>query len=341
MTAVCQGINGAGVLDYVAAWYIKAAQYIQVNPSVPVAYVSTNSITQGEQVAILWQALMTADQPVHIHFAHRTFRWSNEGKGVAAVHCVIIGFGLQAPKLCRLFHYEEITGEAKEIQANKINPYLVAAPMVFIDRRRKPLCKSAPEMMNGGKPTEGGNLLLTSEEATLIRSNDPIAAKYIRPFLMGDEFINGIERYCLWLKDSTANDRKASPEIQRRILAVKAMRSESTKPATQKLADVPYLFGEIRIPTSSSYLAVPKVSSERRAYVPIGYLDGSVICGDKLFFLTETTLYHFGVLCSAMQNAWMRTVCGRLKSDYSYSNTIVYNNFPWPESVSPAAQVNF
>ena len=155
---------------------------------------------------------------------------------------------------------------------------------------------------------------------------------------MGDEFINGIERYCLWLKDSTAGDRKASPEIQNRIKKVEAMRLASPKIATQKLAAMPYLFGEIRVPVSPQYLAVPKVSSERRQFVPIGYLDGSVICGDKLFFLTDTSLYHFGILCSSMHNAWMRTVCGRLKSDYSYSNTIVYNNFPWPETMTTAQQ---
>lgn len=362
LSAVCQGMNGAGVLDYVAAWYVKAARYIAweipLDPpftkgeefvpatSVPhfekgrlggisVAFVSTNSITQGEQVAVLWRPLMTGEHPIRIHFAHRTFRWSNEGKGVAAVHCVIVGFAGRGEKFFALtpiiYDYgDDINGDPTAIIASNINPYLVDAPTVFVDKRRKPLCAGVPEMTRGSSPVDGGNLLLTAEEAASVRANDSIAAKYIRPFLMGEEFINGIERYCLWLKDSTAADRKDSPEIQRRMQAVKLMRLASTKAATQKLADAPYLFGEIRVPVSAQYLAVPKVSSERRQFVPIGYLDGAVICGDKLFFLTESSLYHFGILSSTMHNAWMRTVCGRLKSDYSYSNTIVYNNFPWP-----------
>lgn len=338
LTLVFKEMKSAGVLDYVAAWYVKAHCYIQANPAVPVAFVSTNSITQGEQVAVLWQPLMTGEHPVHIHFAHRTFRWSNEGKGVAAVHCVIIGFGLQKLASCRLFDYADIAGEALETTAKQINPYLVDAPIVFIEKRRKPLCVNVPEMTRGSSPVDGGNLLLTADEAKSIKTSDEIAAKCIRPYLMGDEFINGIDRYCLWLKDSTANDRKASPEIQRRMQAVKTMRIASRKVPTQKLAETPYLFGEIRVPMSANYLAIPKVSSERRQFVPIGYLDGSVICGDKLFFLTETTLFHFGMLCSTMHNAWMRAVCGRLESRYSYSNTIVYNNFPWPSAITELQQ---
>ncbi len=333
LEGVFKGVKGAGVLDYVCAWYGKAADYIQANPNVPVAFVSTNSICQGEQVTLLWGYLLA--KGIRIQFAHRTFRWSNEGRGVAAVHCVIVGFGLHEPKQRMIYDYgDNIAGEPTGTIASNINPYLVDAPTVLIEKRTKPICQGVPVMMNGGKPTEGGNLLLTSEEAEAIRAKDQIAAKYIRPFLMGDEFINGIDRYCLWLKDSTAADRKASPEIQRRMQAVKAMRLASPKVATQKLAETPYLFGEVRVPLSPNYLAIAKVSSERRQFVPIGYLDGQVICGDKLFFLTETELFHFGMLCSTMHNAWMRTVCGRLKSDYSYSNTIVYNTFPWPDTPS-------
>ena len=352
LALVFHGMNGAGVLDLVAAWHIKAARYIQANPSVPVAFVSTNSLTQGEQVAILWTELLKLN--IKLHFAHRTFQWSNEGRGVAAVHCVIMGFcrdaiyrvssstdAIYAPSStdainrvstgCRLFDYgDNIKGEPIEIKATQINPYLVDAPTVLIDKRRKPLNPDVPEMMNGGKPTEGGHLLLSQTEADDIQKNDPIAAKYIRPFLMGDEFINNIPRYCLWLKDSTASDRLHSPEIKKRMEQVKAMRLASPKVATQKLAATPYLFGEIRI-SASRYLAIPKVSSENRFYIPIGYLDAEVICGDKLFFVPNASLFHFGILTSHMHNAWMRTVAGRLKSDYSYSNTIVYNNFPFPE----------
>ncbi|MCX7112531.1 MAG: class I SAM-dependent DNA methyltransferase [Proteobacteria bacterium] len=330
---VFRGMKGAGVLDYVAAWYIKAAEYIQANPDVPVAFVSTNSICQGEQVALLWGHLLA--QGIKIHFAHRTFRWGNEGRGVAAVHCVIVGFGLREPKQRVLYDCgDSIAGEPTAINACNINPYLVDAATVLFERRSKPICEGIPEMGNGGKPTEGGNLLLSQEEVDTIQQNDPIAAKYIRPFLMGEEFINNIPRYCLWLKDSTAEDRINSPVIKERIQKVRAMRLASRKVPTQKSAEVPYLFGEIRVPNSPSYLAIPKVSSERRRYIPIGYLDSSVICGDKLFFLPDAGLYYFGTLCSTFHNAWMRTTCGRLKSDYSYSNTIVYNNFPWPASPS-------
>lgn len=329
---VFQGVNGAGVLDYVAAWYIKAADYIAPAPSIPVAFVSTNSITQGEQVTVLWRELIK--RGVHIRFAHRTFRWSNEGKGVAAVHCVIVGFGLQDPEQCTLFDYSnDITGEPISKTAKNINPYLVDAATLFIDKRRRPLCPEVPEMVKGSQPTDGGHLLLTTEEAGTIQQNDPIAAQYIRPFLGAEEFINSLPRYCLWLKDSTAADRKASPEIQSRMQAVKAMRLASPKIPTQKLADQPYLFGEIR-QSDHPYLLIPSVSSEQRQFVPIGYLQADVIASNLVFMLPNANLYHFGILCSTIHNAWMRTVCGRLKSDYRYSNTIVYNNFPWPSALS-------
>ncbi len=332
MTAVFAGIEGAGVLDYVAAWYVKAAAYVKDNPAVPVAFVSTNSICQGEQVGILWKHLLA--QGVTIHFAHRTFRWSNEGRGVAAVHCVIVGFGLDTPKHRTLFDYgDDIAGDPVRIAAKHINPYLVDAPTVLVDKRRKPLCVGVPEMIYGSKPTDGGHLLLSPEEADAIRHSDPIAAKYIHPFLGADEFINNLPRYCLWLTDSTAQDRKDSPEIQHRIQAVKAMRLASPKVPTQKLAATPYLFGEIR-QTDNPYLLVPSVSSEQRQFVPIGYLPPTVIASNLVFMLPNASLTHFGVLCSTMHNAWMRTVCGRLKSDYRYSNTIVYNNFPWPAPLS-------
>ncbi len=329
LTLVCQGINGAGVLDYVTAWYIKATDYIKQSPAMPVAFVSTNSICQGEQVGILWRYLFS--QGVQLYFAHRTFRWSNEGRGIAAVHCVIVGFGLSEPKQRLIFD-----GDTKT-EAKNINPYLVDAPTVFIEKRRKPLCPGVPEMVYGSKPTDGGHLLLTPDEAEAIRQNDPIATKYIRQFLGAEEFINSGERYCLWLKDSTATDRKASPEIQRRIKKVETMRLASPKIPTQKLAETPYLFGEIR-QTDQPYLLIPSVSSEQRQFVPIGYLLADVICGNANFMLPNASRYHFGILCSTMHNAWMRTVCGRLKSDYRYSNTIVYNNFPWPETSKDSQQ---
>ena len=326
---VFKGIDGAGVLDYVAAWYVKAAAYIKANSSVPVAFVSTNSICQGEQVGLLWGYLLK--QGIHIHFAHRTFRWSNEGKGVAAVHCVIVGFGISEPVQPTIFDYgDDISGFPVSVAVRNINPYLVDAPPVFIEKRRKPICSGVPNMVKGSQPTDGGHLLLSADEVEFIKQNDPIAAKYIRPFLGAEEFINNLHRYCLWLKESTAQDRKDSPEIQRRIKLVKAVRLSSPKIPTQKLADTPYLFGEIR-QTNQPYLLIPSVSSEQRNFVPIGYFEPDVIASNLVFMLPNASLYHFGILCSTFHNAWMRTVCGRLESRYRYSNTIVYNNFPWPQ----------
>lgn len=351
LAEVFSDVPGAGVLDYVAGWYAKAALYIQGHESISVAFVSTNSITQGEQVAVLWRPLLTdgqlAGQPyrrVHIHFAHRTFRWSNEGRGIAAVHCVIIGFGLRPFESCRLYDYETLTGEPEERIVRRINAYLVDAPEVFIEKRKKPVQSDCPEMVYGSKPTDGGHLLLTADEANWISTNDPIAAKYLRRFLGAEEFINNLPRYCLWLVDSTAQDRAASPEIQRRMAGVRIMRQSSPKLHTQKIADVPYLFGQIRR-TGSTYLIIPRHSSEQRSFLPVGHSDDRTICGDANFVLPNAGLFEFGVLCSTHHNAWMRAVCGRIKSDYRYANTIVYNNFPWPSAdeaqrdrVSKAAQ---
>jgi type I restriction-modification system DNA methylase subunit len=228
LALVFQGMNGAGVLDLVAAWHVKAARYIQENKKIAVAFVSTNSLTQGEQVAVLWSELLKLK--VKLHFAHRTFCWSNEGRGVAAVHCVIMGFGLQEPSSYRLFDYgDDIKGEPTEIKATQINPYLVDAPTVLIEKRRKPLSANALEITKGSQPTDGGNLLLSQEEADEIRKTDPIAAQYIKPFLGSEEFINNIPRFCLWLKNSTGTDRTKSPEIKKRMEAVKKMRLESSK----------------------------------------------------------------------------------------------------------------
>jgi hypothetical protein len=331
---VFEGMKGAGVLDYVAAWHITAAKYIQENQTIRIAFVSTNSLTQGEQVAILWAELLKLK--IRLHFAHRTFKWTNEGRGIAAVHCVILGLGLQKLKQYRIFDYgNNISGEPIEIKATQINPYLVDAPTVLIEKRRKPLNENIPEMVFGNMPNDGGHLLLSQEEANFIQQNDPIATKYIRRFLGAEEFINNLPRFCLWLKESTAHDRLASPEIKKRMELVKKTRLESERETTNKLAEVPYLFGEIR-QTDQPYLLIPRVSSENRKYIPIGYFSKEIICSDANFMLPNATLYDFGMLCSTFHNAWMRTVCGRLESRYRYSNTIVYNNFPFPENVKPA-----
>jgi hypothetical protein len=327
LAAVMHGIHGAGDLDFVCGWYVLAAQYMQERTGTQAAFVSTNSITQGEQVAVLWGEMQRLG--MHTHFAHRTFQWSNEASGKAAVHCVIVGFGPENQAVKTIYEYEDIKGLPHAVPAKRINAYLVDAPDVFLNKRTTPVCNVSP-MANGGKATDGGNLLLSDEEKAELIAVEPKAAKWIRPFLMGDEFINNIGRWCLWLVNIPPAELRAMPHVLKRVEGVRAMREASTKAATVALASTPTLFGEIRQPKSQRYLAIPKVSSERRQFIPIGYLDSDVICGDKIFFVDDASLFTFGVLTSTMHNAWMRYTCGRLKSDYSYSNTIVYNNYPWP-----------
>lgn len=327
LAAVMQGIHGAGDLDFVCGWYVLAAQYMQRRRGTQAAFVSTNSITQGEQVAVLWGEMQRLG--MHTHFAHRTFQWTNEASGKAAVHCVIVGFGPEDQAVKTIYEYEDIKGLPHAVPAKRINAYLVDAPDVFLNKRTTPVCNVSP-MANGGKATDGGNLLLSDEEKAELIAAEPKAAKWIRPFLMGDEFINNIGRWCLWLVNIPPAELRTMPHVLKRVEGVRAMREASTKAATVALASTPTLFGEIRQPKSNRYLAIPKVSSERRQFIPIGYLDSEVICGDKIFFVDDASLFTFGVLTSTMHNAWMRYTCGRLKSDYSYSNTIVYNNYPWP-----------
>lgn len=333
---VFKGLHGAGVLDYVCAWYAKAATYLDINNKIECAFVSTNSITQGEQPAVLWSRLFAHD--IRINFAHQTFRWSNEGKGVAAVHCVVIGFAKFDKKVKHLYVYEDGIAEEPEVKVvGKINAYLVEANNLLLEKRRTPIAASAPIMTRGSSPVDGGNLLLSDSEKKELIANEPDAKNWIKRYLMGDEFINGIERWCLWLDGITATELRKMPTIQRRVQAVKQMRLASKKEATVALASRPTIFGEIRQASSSKYLAIPKVSSERRLYIPIGYLDSKTICGDKLFFVSNASPFSFGVITSSMHMAWMRAVCGRMKSDYSYSNTIVYNNFPFPVSATEKA----
>ena len=291
------------------------------------AFVSTNSITQGEQVGVLWGEMQRLG--MHTHFAHRTFQWSNEASGKAAVHCVIVGFGPENQAVKTIYEYEDIKGLPHAVPVKRINAYLVDAPDVLLNKRTTPIC-GVNAMANGGKATDGGNLLLSDEEKDALIAVEPKAANWIRPFLMGDEFINNVGRWCLWLVNIPPAELRAMPHVLKRVEGVRAMREASTKAATVALADTPTLFGEIRQPKSKRYLAIPKVSSERRQFIPIGYLDSDVICGDKIFFVDDASLFTFGVLTSTMHNAWMRAVCGRLESRYRYSNTIVYNNYPWP-----------
>ncbi len=326
LAAVMHGIHGAGDLDFVCGWYVLAAQYLQGCTGTRAAFVSTNSITQGEQVAVLWGEMQRLG--MHIHFAHRTFQWSNEASGNAAVHCVIVGFGHDDQAVKTIYEYEDIKGLPHAVPAKRINAYLVDAPDVLLSKRRTPIC-AVPEMTNGSKPTDGGNLLMNDAEKDTLISIEPQAAKWIRPFLGAEEFINNTARWCLWLVDCPPNELRAMPEVMKRVQAVKAMRLASTKAATVELAASPAHFGELRQP-KTNYLLIPSVSSERRKYVPIGYIDHQVIVSNLVYALPDATLFHFGVMTSSMHNAFMRFTCGRLESRFRYSNTIVYNNYPWP-----------
>ncbi|MCD8368340.1 MAG: methylase [Clostridiales bacterium] len=316
---IAQGIGKN--IDYVAGWYFKAAQLMQ-GTDIRTAFVSTNSITQGEQVAGVWKPLY--DQfKIHIDFAHRTFRWDNEASSKAQVHCVIVGFSVASnnhPKL--LFDSNRMN------QVETINPYLLNAPVVFIERRNTPIC-DVPEIFRGSQPTDDGNFILTEAERDELLAAEPQAAQFIRPYMMGRDFINRKPRYCLWLAGANPSDLKKCPHILERVERVREFRLESKKTATRIKADTPTLFDENH-ECKTDYVAIPKVSSERRRYIPMDYIRQEVIAGDKLFMLPGGTTYYFGVLTSNVHMAWMRAVCGRLKSDYSYSNTIVYNNFPWP-----------
>jgi len=313
--------QAGGVLDYVACWYKKSADYIADFP-IYCALVSTNSITQGQQVTPLWKPL--TDSGIGIDFAHRSFLWSSEGTGQALVYVVIIGFSHSDTRQKLIFTGNDVQ------KVDHINAYLANAQDTFVERRVKPLC-AVPEMVAGGKPTDGGFLILNPKEKTQLLSAHPELEPWVKRFSMGEEFINGKDRYCLWFVGITPQELQAFPQIVLdRINGVRAMRLASTKEATRKKADTPWLFDEVRPPDTLTYIGVPKVSSERRRYIPLGFVSNGMIPGDKLYFVPTDSLYYFGILMSQVHNAWMRVVTGRLKSDYRYSNTIVYNNFMWP-----------
>ena len=308
-------------IDYVGAWYYKAAAYV-TGTDIRAAFVSTNSITQGEQVAPLWETLYTK-YGVHIDFAYRTFRWDSEATAKAHVHCVIIGFSAAPNKEPRQIY----THERVQIAEN-INPYLIDGPTVFVTSRSKPIC-NVPPMFLGNKPSDGGNLILSAEERAEILSREPQLEKYIHPYTGAVEFINKKERYCFWLKDASPSDLRSSKELKTRLEAVRAMREESSAAPTREKANTPHLFFFISQPTTN-YLLVPSTSSENRRYVPIGFLPPETIASNAATIVPNATLFHFGILTSNVHMAWMRAICGRLKSDYRYSGAVVYNNFPWP-----------
>jgi hypothetical protein len=311
--------KGIGDIDYVSGWYKKASDFMN-NTTIHTAFVSTNSITQGQQVNLLWKPLF--DDGIHINFAYTTFRWNSEATQKAQVHVVIISFSYVDEQVKRLY-----SGNHFRLVDN-INGYLADSDNVFIKKRMQPLCDVTP-MHSGSKPIDGGFLILNAADRDEILAQNPTMQQYIRPFMMGQDFISRISRYCLWLVDADPTIIKNDSTIMNRVANVKQLRLKSKRPATRKKAEFPTLFGEIK-DSKTNYIALPEVSSQRRKYIPMDYLSPDVIAGNKLYMLENATLYEFGVLNSNIHMAWMRAVAGRLKSDYNYSNTLVYNNFPWP-----------
>jgi len=314
--------DNSGNIDYVAGWLFKAAEYIQ-GTNIRCAFVTTNSITQGEQVANVWKPLYDRFG-IHIDFAYRTFKWNNGTKDMAAVHVVVFGFSC-IPRHKNLLIY---SAEGKPRVANNINPYLVDAPTVFVSSRNTAIC-DVPEIGIGNKPIDGGNYLFLEEEMKDFIANEPMAAAYFRPWYGAREFINNCPRYCLYLGNCTPAELKQMPNCMERVKAVRDFRLASKSAGTRKIAETPTKFHVTNMP-DSEYILVPRHSSENRKYIPLGFMSADVICGDANIIIASNSLYHFGVLTSILHMDWVRTVCGRIKSDYRYSKDIVYNNFPWP-----------
>lgn len=322
MDLIFKGIKNYGNLDYVSAWYLKATKYIQ-NTDIECAFVSTNSISQGEQVAILWRPLME-DYGIVINFAHRTFRWDSEASLKAHVHCVIIGFSTKSRSRKRIYD-----GDGHGKAARHINGYLIDAEDVFIEGKERPIC-DIPEISMGNQPIDDGNYLFTKSEKDDFIKNEPRSKKYFHQYFGAREFINNTPRYCLWLGGCSPSELRSMPECKKRIEKVRQFRLSSKRNSTLKLADSPTRFQTENMP-KTNYIAIPEVSSQNRKYIPIKFMVPSVICSNKLRLMPGATLVHFGILTSNVHMAWVRVVCGRLKSDYDYSIKIVYNNFPWPK----------
>jgi hypothetical protein len=323
---VFDNAKNVGELDYVTGWYINAAKYIQ-NTKTKVAFVSTNSIVQGLQTSILWGILLNKYN-IKIHFAHRTFKWSNEARGNAAVYCIIIGFANFDNTNKAIYHYEDIKGKADQIYVKRINPYLVDANNVFIERRQKPI-NNIPEMNFGNMPADGGEYLFSDEEKNEFIKNEPDSEFLFKPFISAFEFINNKKRWCIWMQEIEPSNLKKLKLVMHRVENVKKIREKSSRP---QLANTPQLFAQITQPKGLDFILIPRHSSENRKYIPIGFFDKSNIGADSCLIIPNGSLFHFGVLNSQMHMAWVKTICGRLKSDFRYSKDIVYNNYPWPES---------
>ena len=319
IVALLGDVKGVGELDYVVGWYKKAMDYMK-GTGISAAFVSTNSICQGQQAVTMWKPIL--ENGIKIIFAYRTFIWDSEAKVKAHVHCVIVGFSYVKNGECVIYDYQ------KRLKANNINSYLMDAPNVFVESQSKPLA-SVPPMRFGSMPRDGGGFILTDEEKEELIKNEPLAEKWIHPYIGAYEFINNKTRWCLWLVDANPAELKKCPTVMKRVQQIQEFRASSVAAGTRKFAATPTLFCQIAQP-DSEYIVVPKVSSERRRYVPMGFLPKEVIASDLVFLIPNATLYNFGILTSNVHMAWMRAVCGRLKSDYRYAKDIVYNNFPWP-----------
>jgi hypothetical protein len=333
MEIIFNDVKGFGVLDYVCCWYVKAAAYIQDHNKMAessitkAAFVSTNSICQGEQVGILWSQLFLKYK-TKILFAHQTFKWGNEAKNNAAVHVVIIGFSNVNETRKKLFEYSDITKEPLERTVNNISPYLVEGSDAVVIKRKDPVC-NVPRISFGSMPNDGGWLLLDDEQKAYILKEDPSADFLIRPMLSAHEFLNGENRWCLWLEDVSPTELRKHSLILDRIGKVKEHRRSSNREATQKLAATPTLFGEIRQP-KTDYILIPLHSSENRSYIPMGFFTNNYVANNSCSVVPDANLYHFGILQSEFHVTWVKYTCGRIKSDYRYSNETVYNNYPWP-----------
>jgi len=326
MAGISEGITNGKILDYVAAWYLRASKYIQ-GTHIKVALVSTNSITQGEQVGVLWYELLN-NYGIKIDFAHTTFKWSNEAKGKAAVYCVIIGFSAFNTNSKKLFVYSDINSEPDQLNVKNINPYLVDAKDFVIQRKNKPIC-NVPKMSFGNMPLDGGNLIINDDALADFIESEPMAKKFILPLISAREFLNQKNRWCLWLGNITPKELKAMPSVLKRVQKVKEFRLASKAPSTQKHAATPTLFRDRNRP--DTFIVVPRVSSENRRYIPMGFFDRNFIVSDTCMSIPQGKIYHFGILMSEMHMTWVKYICGRLKSDFRYSKNIVYNNFPWPK----------
>ncbi len=329
MAEIFDGVKNGKILDYVSAWYLKASQYIK-GTKIKVAFVSTNSITQGEQVSVLWNELLN-NYNIKIHFAHTTFKWSNEAKGKAAVYCVIIGFANFDVAQKLLFTYSDVKGNPDELFVKNINPYLANAKDIVITRKSKPI-NDVPKMVFGNMPLDGGNLLFTDEEKVNFIITEPASEKFFMPLISAREYLNNRKRWCLWLVDIDPHDLREMPKVLERVKAVKEFRLLSVAPSTQNHATTPTLFRDRNRP--ETFIVVPRVSSEKREYIPMGFFDKNSIVSDTMLSIPNGTLYNFGVLMSKMHMAWVKYTCGRLKSDFRYSKDLVYNNYPWAKEPS-------